>query len=212
MALLEIDNLSWTPHDADSPVFEGLSLELEFGEVAALTGPSGAGKSSVLRAVVALIGPDSGEIRLDERTQDASWILEFRRKVSLVFQKPASIADSVAEDLEFARKCAGEDALSVDEQDQMLERLGIDPNFRERKFKSLSGGEQQRIQIVRSLTSRPRVVLLDEPTASLDDAHQNEVEKLLLEYKSDARALLWVSHSDEQLDRLQARRISMGGT
>lgn len=211
MALLEIQNLTWTPPDAESSVFEGLSFSLENGEIAALTGPSGAGKSSALRVIIGLVPGDEGVIRLDGRELESSWIREFRRRVSIVFQKPSAIADTVDEDLTFARTCCGDQALSASEQDQMLERLGLDSAIRKRDFDSLSGGEQQRVQVVRALTSRPDVVLLDEPTASLDEEHERDVEALLREYLEGSRALLWVSHSNEQLERLDARRISIGG-
>ncbi len=210
MSLLEVKALTWTPHDAETPVFEGFSFALEPGEIAALTGPSGAGKSSVLRALVELVSPDAGEVYLDGRKLHAGWIREFRQKVALVFQKPASIAETVGQDLEFARTYGGENPLEVAEQDAMLERLGIDPGFRDRTFDSLSGGEQQRVQVVRSLTSGPRVVLLDEPTASLDDESERVVEQVLSEYLLDERALLWVSHSREQLERIRARPIALG--
>jgi ABC-type iron transport system FetAB ATPase subunit len=214
--LLDVDNLTWTPPGEDRAVFRGVRLTVDAGELVTLRGRSGSGKSTLLRCIIGLEKPDRGEIRWRGDAVSGDAFLAFRNHVRYVQQRPSRVADSIREDLEFARRIARErgneppDAES--RQREYLEKLGLGDLSWSRDFDELSVGEQQRIALVRSLTSQPHVLLLDEPTSALDPGRVEDVEALVKTYlgeKPDERAVLWVTHLTEQVDRLDGRRVDL---
>lgn len=218
MNLLRTQNLSWAPKKDGPPLFENLQLTIEPGELVIIQGASGSGKSTLFRCLTLLEPVRSGEVFWHGERVTADNIRRFRNRVVLVQQRPVSIAETVGADLQFGQKVTHElvddrvKPLSDAEQDAYLARLGLQELSRDRRFDDLSGGEQQRVALVRSLTTRPDVLLLDEPTASLDPQNVIRVEELLLEYlaeKPAERALVWISHHASQLERLQGRILSM---
>jgi putative ABC transport system ATP-binding protein len=131
-----------------------------------------------------------------------------------------AIDDSIAANLAFPRQAAGagldagpDDAESLDAaaQRELLDRLGLGGLDHERRFDALSGGEQQRVALVRTLTVRPQVLLLDEPTASLDPENVDAVVDLLTDWVTahERRAILWVSHHADEADALATRSVAL---
>lgn len=218
MDLLRVQGLSWAPQKQAPPLFEDLELNIAPGELVIIQGHSGSGKSTLFRCLTLLEPVLSGEVFWRAERVSAENIRRFRNRVVIVQQRPVSIAETIGEDLQLGQKVTRalfEDSikpLSEAEQDAYLARLGLGAIDRDRRFDDLSGGEQQRVALVRCLTPRPDVLLLDEPTASLDPENVIRVEELLLEYlaeKPDQRALLWISHHPDQVERLQGRLVSM---
>ncbi len=216
MALLQAKNLSWKPADAEEFIWKDVSFELSPGELVVLEGPSGSGKSTLLKAIVGLIEVSSGKRlwRGDKITADN--IRRFRNEVVYVHQTPVAIAPRIADNLSFPREIAAEfvdgaQPMSEDEQERMLERLQLGALDRSRRFDELSVGERQRVAFVRCITVRPQVLLLDEPTASLDPDSAHSVEKCVLDYldASSDRAAIWISHSKEQRERLGGRLLDL---
>src|SRR5205807_8893582 len=146
------------------PVLSDVSVEVANGTTA-LVGPSGAGKSTLLRLLNRLADPDSGTITYrgqDVREYD---VLELRREIALVPQLPALLPGAVAENVAHGpqlcrRECDIGQALSL---------AGLDSTFAKRPDRELSVGEQQRVMLARPLALKPAVLLLDEPTAALDE-------------------------------------------
>ncbi len=197
------------------PVLREVELDLSPGERLVLTGPSGSGKSTLLRCLV-LLEPADGEVRLDGEDVGPERVLELRRRVAWVPQRPVAVAPTVRENLEVART-VGRDlggpraVLDAAAQNALLARLGLGALDRDRRFDRLSGGEQQRLALVRSLTPRPEVLLLDEPTASLDPENVADLIGVIRDW-ADAdpdRALLWVSHDPAEVEGLATRILSM---
>jgi putative ABC transport system ATP-binding protein len=207
--LLEVDQLTTGPGDDGAPILRGVRLSIAAGERVVLTGPSGAGKSTLLRCIIRL-GPSDGTVRLDGEPVGPERIRELRRRVGYLAQRPVGIEDTIGQNLAFARAADGE-TLTADEQRALLERLGLDGLDHDRRFDALSGGEQQRVALVRTLTVTPQVLLLDEPTASLDPENVDAVVELLAEWvgERDDRALLWVSHQAHEVDELATRSVTL---
>jgi putative ABC transport system ATP-binding protein len=176
------------------------ALTVDFGEgMTALVGPSGAGKSTLLRLLNRLADPDSGTIHYRGRDVRDYGVLDLRRKVALVPQLPALLPGSVAENVGYGpRLCERQCDVNT-----VLALAGLDSTFAQRAARQLSVGEQQRVMLARALALEPAVLLLDEPTAALDEGSRDAVERTLLALHARlSAALIVVTH-----DRAQARRL-----
>jgi putative ABC transport system ATP-binding protein len=180
-------------------VFSGLNLGLGEGTTA-VVGPSGAGKSTLLRLLNRLADPDGGAITYRERDVRDYDVLELRREVALVPQLPALLPGTVAENVSYGPRLCGREC----DVAAMLALAGLDGTFAGRSALQLSVGEQQRVMLARALALRPAVLLLDEPTAALDEQTRDAVERTLIDLRDRlSAALIIVTH-----DPAQARRLS----
>ncbi|AKU89740.1 ABC transporter ATP-binding protein [Vulgatibacter incomptus] len=194
-------------------IFRGLSFEVRAGEKLALAGPSGAGKTLLLRTLAGLDRMDEGELEL-EGVPFRQWSAPaWRSRICYLHQRPALLPGTVEENLrrpfllevhrgrEFDRELA----------EELLGRLGRDPALLTQRASTLSGGEAQIVALVRALLLAPRVLLLDEPTASLDRETAGRAETVIDGWISEAegRALVWTSHEPAQLERIASRRIEL---
>ncbi len=146
---------------------DGVDLEVPPGEVVALLGPSGSGKSTLLRAIAGLQALDAGQVRLDGR--DLAGVPAHRRGIGLMFQDHALFPHrDVAANVGFGLRMQGRDKAGIDARvGVLLDLVGL-AGMGRRAVQSLSGGEQQRVALARSLAPEPRVLLLDEPLGALD--------------------------------------------
>lgn len=161
--MLQVENLDVV---IDSkPILGDVSLTVADSEIVAVLGPSGSGKSTLLRAVAGLAEPASGDIRWDGRS--IVDIPTHRRGFGLMFQGYALFPHmTVADNVGFGLKMSGQDEISG-EVDEALSWVGLE-GFGPRQIESLSGGEQQRVALARTLAPRPDLVMLDEPLGALD--------------------------------------------
>lgn len=177
-------------------VLDGLSFALYGNGLTAVMGPNGAGKSLTLRLLAGLITPDLGTI----------WFAGGRpspQELAIVFQKPVLLRRTVAGNLDHALKTYG-----VARRDRshriadLLAMAGLSA-LAQSPARRLSGGEQQRVALVRALAVRPRILLLDEPTASLDPQSTKAIEDLIRNAVADKVRVVLVTH-----DRGQAARLA----
>jgi len=187
-------------------VLEDVHLVLPAGGCTVLVGPSGAGKSTLLRLCNRLEAPTAGVVRF--RGEDIARLdpLRHRRRVGMVFQRPVAFGGSVLDNLRVARA-----SLGAGEAAEALERVGLPALFLEREQATLSGGEGQRACLARTLLTEPEVLLLDEPTASLDPDAAAGLERLTKVLADDGTSLLWVTHDRAQAGRLADRLVLVGG-
>lgn len=214
--ILKVENLGWAPPDGEQAILKSVDLELGTGDLATLRGSSGSGKSTLLRCIVGLERPTTGRILWQGNEISGDDFLSFRHRIRYVQQRPTKVADTIDEDLGFARDTArerGSDRKDLEQRQRgRLASLGLDKLDWSRNFNELSVGEQQRVALVRALTSEPDVLLLDEPTSSLDPERVEDVEAIIEDYldeNRDARAILWVTHQPEQLERLGGRALDL---
>lgn len=181
--------------------------------VTALFGASGAGKSSVVSMIAGLIAPDRGRIELDGDVlfDSASGIdvPAHRRRIGYVFQEGRLFPHlSVRQNLDYGRWMSGL-ARDSGEFSRVVELLGIG-HLLKRRPGTLSGGERQRIAIGRALLMRPRLLLLDEPLASLDRARKAEIMTYLERLRDEANVpMIYVGHQPDELRRLASRVIQI---
>lgn len=177
---------------------DDLTTAVPTGEVLALVGASGCGKSTLLRAVAGLIVPDQGTIAWDDVSLDP--VPTHERDIGLMFQDHALFSHrSVEENVGFGLKMAGVDTTSRRQRvNELLELVGLD-GFGPRSVEGLSGGEAQRVALARALAPEPKMLLLDEPLASLDRARRVELNaelaRLLRELNQTA---IYVTHDQEE--------------
>lgn len=184
-------------------------LDLAFtsaARVTALFGPSGSGKTSVVNAVAGLSRPDVGFVRVDGATlvdtKAGVFVPPHRRRIGVVFQEARLFPHlTVRQNLLFGRWFAPREERAGDLA-QVVEMLGIGPLLKRRPG-ALSGGETQRVAIGRALLASPRLLVMDEPLASLDDARKQEILPYLERLRDEARVpIVYVSHSRAEVARL----------
>lgn len=176
------------------------------GGVTALFGPSGAGKTTLANMIAGLIAPDRGRIELDGSALfDSSAGIDVpvhRRRIGYVFQEGRLFPHlSVAANIDYGRRMHGLVCDPV-ETERIVDLLNIG-NLLDRRPGKLSGGERQRVAVGRALLMRPRLLVLDEPLASLDETRKREILPYLEKLRDDARVpMVYVSHNGGELARL----------
>ena len=166
--------------DRGGPVLERLSFSVAAGEVLAIVGASGSGKSTVADLMLRLLDPDSGVVRLDGQDLRRVRLADLRRAVALVDQEPCILHATIGENIRYARPEAGDaevaEAARRAALDAFIDRLPerFDTIVGERGM-ALSAGERQRIALARAFLIDPAVLVLDEPTASLDEGTERQV-------------------------------------
>jgi ABC-type polar amino acid transport system ATPase subunit len=199
-------------------VLRGVTLEAARGEVVALMGLSGSGKTTVLRSVAGLEPFDAGEIDVDTITLRGKTSAHVARKklhqrVGMVFQfhflfEHLSALENICLAPVHVQHVTPQDATT--RARALLEHLGV--AHRAAAFpRELSGGEAQRVAIARALAVNPPLLLLDEPTASLDPARCSELGATLRQLASEGRTLVMTSHDDEFVEEFASRVVVLAG-
>ncbi|MDR0584554.1 MAG: ATP-binding cassette domain-containing protein [Treponema sp.] len=223
--MLRVKNLAkdFTIHirgGAVIPGFAGVSFEARMGSLLAVTGPSGAGKSSLLKCIYRTYIPGAGEIlytardgsRIDLASADDWEILSLRSAeigyVSQFFRvlPRVSALETLIEPLT-SRGVDREEAL--DKARGLLSGAGIGEALWDMYPATFSGGEKQRLNILRAIITKPRLLLLDEPTASLDRGYKNRIIDLILGLKAEGTAMIGVFHDQDALSALADFRYDL---
>jgi len=185
-------------------ILGSLDLKVYKGELVTIMGTSGSGKTTLLRLINRLSEIDSGIILLNGNDIRGHVPMELRRNIGMVFQVPVTFKGSVRDNLAFGINLwggnSGIETLSRD--------AGIPEDLLDADAGQLSIGEKQRVCIARALANQPEILLLDEPTSSLDAFSAQRIEKLLLDLQKErALTILWVTHEKEQVERIGGRRL-----
>jgi tungstate transport system ATP-binding protein len=171
------------------------------GKIFALVGPSGAGKSTLLRLLNFLELPSSGRLQFEGESYDIAPPLATRRRITMVFQRPNLLRQSVAANLQFGLQLRGQ-KLSNQALNAWLKQVDLHLLARQ-PAATLSAGEAQRLALIRALAIRPQVLLLDEPTANLDPYNVGLIEALVRdENQKRGTTIVLVTHNVFQARRL----------
>ena len=178
-------------------VLVGVDLEVRGGRLLVVRGRSGSGKSTLLRVLVGLERPDTGRVLLGGRELaglDRSGLARVRRELAAVAGQDAQLADTLdaAANLELARAVRGLPA-DPDGDRRRLAELGL-AALADRQVRLLSGGERARVAVARALAVRPALLVLDEPTAQLDEASAEELAGVLVRAARQGAAVIVASH------------------
>lgn len=179
-------------------VLEDVSFEVKCGELVIVQGPSGSGKTTLLAIVGAMLSPTSGEVHLDgeptSRLRESHRAEIRRRKVGFVFQD-LQLFDglSALRNVLLPKVPDGVTSEAERRARMLLEQRGLGA-LTDSKVKGLSGGERQRVALCRALVNNPKLLVLDEPTAHLDDAHATTISEELSALAREGRAVLVATH------------------
>ncbi len=206
--VIELKNVSFSyPNGLE--VFKDLSFELHRGDRIGIVGHNGSGKTTLLHLIVGLIKPKAGEIIVfGKKRKDEKDFREVRKRVGLLFQDPEDqlFCPTVAEDVAFGPlnlKIPKEEVHRIVEQ--TLEEIGLS-GFEDRVTYNLSGGEKKLVSLATLFAMSPDVLLLDEPTAGLDEKATEKIEAILTE---KANTYIVVSHHRDVLKRITNRILRM---
>ncbi len=187
-------------------ILSGLELKVKKGELVTIMGESGSGKTTLLRLINRLSEIDSGIILLNGKDIKDYDPMELRRKVGMVFQVPVVFKGRVLDNLAFGMKLWGDNI----DLESLARASGISGNLLDADAEQLSVGEKQRVCIARALANQPEVLLLDEPTSSLDAVTAEKIEILLMGLTRERDlTILWVTHDREQAERIGGIKFTL---
>lgn len=196
----------WLLRDVDLTIENGCRL--------AIVGPTGSGKTLLMRALACLDAIDGGELLWQGQPIRGDAVPRFRQQAIYQHQRPALIEGTVEENLRlpFTFRAHREREFSRDAILSLFEQINRSESILERSSRDLSGGEAQIVALIRAIQLRPMMLLLDEPTAALDDESTRMIEQLVngwFEESPSERAFVWVSHNNEQVARVANRIMTM---
>lgn len=196
-ALLRLDKISYRVDN--KTILDDINFELQPSEFKLITGPSGCGKSTLLKIVASLLSPTRGSIFFENKDYLTLSPEEYRQQVSYCTQTPMLFGETVYDNLKFPyflRK------LSVDDKKlaQDLDYFCLPASIMKKGINELSGGEKQRISLIRNLQFMPKILLLDEITSALDEDNKTKVNDVIHHYVKDKNlAVLWVTHDQNEI-------------
>ena len=199
MKVLSVAGLS--KRYGDTAAVNGISFEVERNEIVGLLGPNGAGKTTTINMILGVLEPTSGSIRIDglELAKSRSQALERTNFAAVYAPLPGNL--SVYHNLRIFGLIYGVKDLS-ERIDVLLEQFDLGP-FRNTKCGVLSSGEQTRVSLAKAMLNRPELLLLDEPTASLDPATAQEVRARIRELAlTGSGGVLWTSHNMHEVEEV----------
>lgn len=206
MSILNIKNIYY--ESDNTRILNGVNLEIEEGDCISIVGSSGSGKSTLLKLCADLIEISKGNLYYRGKDYMEYEPLELRRNISYCVQIPFLFGDKVIENLQFPYKIR-KDTFNERKVVKLLERFGLDESILNKDVNSLSGGEKQRVSIIRTLAYTPDILLLDEATSALDKENADKVENYIKELNEKGTTVIWVTHNINQSEGIFNKRIVM---
>lgn len=210
--MIEISDIVKT-YETGNKALRDISITIEDGEFVFIVGRSGSGKSTLLKLLLKELEPTSGNIIVNDMNlgkMPRGFVPKYRRKLGVVFQDFRLLKErNVYENVAFALRVVGASRRVIKESvPAMLQMVGLSSKYKAYPHQ-LSGGEQQRVAIARALINNPEVLLADEPTGNLDSHNAIEIMKLLNEINQKGTTVIVVTHSQEIVEIMQKRVITM---
>jgi ABC-type uncharacterized transport system, ATPase component len=195
LALIEFQHVSFSYEG--KTIIKDVSIEIEAGEYISIMGSSGSGKSTFLKLCCYLISPTEGKIMFNGVDMTQQNPMELRKKISYCFQTPVLFGETVKDNLAFPYAIRKQN-VDWERVKALFSRFNMGMDYVKRDIRNLSGGEKQRIALIRTLLFKPDILLLDEVTSALDVDNTLIVEKAIEALNREGITVLWVTHNPEQ--------------
>ncbi|NMM64673.1 ATP-binding cassette domain-containing protein [Clostridium sp. P21] len=206
MCILKFSNVSFK--DDNKFILKDISLSINSGDFVSIVGPSGSGKSTFLKICSSLISPEHGDIFFKNKNFKEYDTVDLRKSISYCFQTPYLFDQTVEDNLKFPYIVRNK-PFNIDRVKELFNIFNMDINFMKKEVINLSGGEKQRIALMRTLLFKPDILLLDEVTSALDKDNTLIVEDVIQLMNKQGITILWVTHSDVQSKKYANKLITI---
>lgn len=196
---LELNDVSYSING--KKILDKITVSITENCITGVIGPSGSGKSTFLRLLNKLISPSSGSICYNKNILANYSSRNIRKEIGLLQQRSYLFPGTARQNLEYGPKIWGIE-YTQKELEELLERVGLSSEFLSRNISELSGGEQQRVSLARTLANKPKILLADEPTSSLDIISEEIIEETISQLSKEGIKVIIVTHSLEQTKRI----------
>ena len=199
MSILSLTDISYQVEQR--LILNKVNLEVQAGDFLTLTGPSGGGKSTLLKIIASLISPSDGEIIFQGQNQRDYEITTYRQLVSYCFQQPSLFGQTVADNLQFPFVIRNEASSQV-QIEQALTKVNLPTSYLNKNITELSGGEKQRVALLRNTMFLPKILLLDEVTVGLDARSIEIVHQFIKQLWQEAGlTIIQITHNQAELSQ-----------
>lgn len=195
LSLLEFCNVSFK--NGNDLIINELSISIESGNFISIVGPSGSGKSTFLKLCSHLYSPSKGKILFKGNDLMESSPMDIRKSICYCFQTPYLFGRKVVDNITFPFKIRNI-PIDINKISYLFNLFNMDEEFLHKDITNLSGGEKQRIALIRSLIFKPEILLLDEVTSALDVDNTKIVEDVINMLNKEGMTVLWITHSPSQ--------------
>ncbi len=198
LTLMEFQNVFYK--EKNQIILKDISIKIQRQDYISIVGPSGSGKSTFLKLCCHLISPTQGRILYKNKSLMQYDPIELRKKVSYCFQTPYLFEDNVMNNLAFPYFIRNK-KVDFDRIKKLFDLFHLDQKCLQKEIHKLSGGEKQRIALIRTLLFDPDILLLDEVTSALDIENTLIVERVINYFHQKGTTILWITHNYEQSKR-----------
>ncbi len=197
-SILEVKHLSFSVGEKE--ILKDISFKIQKGDFLTIKGPSGSGKSTLLKLLAAIMNPSTGEIIYKGKPLSEYEITDYRKEVSYSFQNAALFGTTVADNLMFPYEIRNE-PFDRDRAIALLDKVKLSEQYLNQKITELSGGEKQRVALIRNVLFTPEVLLLDEVTSALDAENRKVISDAILRLNRENNiTVLWVTHNTDEIN------------
>ena len=206
MSLLEFKDVSFINNNQS--ILKEVTLSIDSGGYISIVGPSGSGKSTFLKLCSNLISPSEGSILYKEKSIEEYNPTDLRKDISYCFQTPHLFGNTVMDNISFSYSIRNM-TLDINRVEELLDMFNLSSNYLNKNITNLSGGEIQRISLIRNLLFKPEILLLDEVTSALDMENTLIVEDVMDLLNKSGVTILWVTHNLDQSKRSSNKLLTM---
>lgn len=196
--ILEVKNVSFSVGEKE--ILKDVSFSVQKGDFLTIKGLSGSGKSTLLKILAAIMNPSAGEIIYKGKSLSEYEITDYRKEVSYSFQNASLFGTTVADNLMFPYEIRNL-PFDRDRAIALLDKVMLSEQYLDQKITELSGGEKQRVALIRNVLFTPEVLLLDEVTSALDAENRKVISEAILRLNRENNiTVLWVTHNTDEIN------------